>query len=750
MFLINSSHLSSANKTQTASSSSSNQTSSVQDVFQIAAKAEQLLKEILSANKSNNSNNVNNPTISIKQEPTELVAPSNAQNMFAQTQSAIPSTYSQYTSSRSAEYGQLVRAGHVPHGYMVPPQPAYVDPSYFVKNPPPPVIRPQGLPHPKGQMYYLSSASNPIGVVPNMLAGGHHPHALNVPASYHQGVIPYQTLVQQYQHPGVPYHHQHHLHSNPHTNIHHQQSNPPHHHPYFHYKTNGSNGGPSNVMFRKRRFGELSNNGNSRFSSMTARYSSMSSASSIGSLSSSASSSSSSSTTSASSPSSTSATQDKPTSEFINTLENEEQDLNIMRERELKELKCKSVVEKMSVFLRYYQQFKDAYIQRVQAIECSDSLKLQFHSLIKYLNEYEMLLAELDMMITEHERISCKNNHRKTKKFFNKTKAFIRYECNKRLQANIFEYRRLINSQDRYAGMYDLLDMNGYLISLLPDIGVSIRRYINKCEKAKQEEQDEQEEDDEYAAWQSENSDEESTDNQTSGSFKNTSWHLDKENDEENDDETNSNLENSLSNHEESATSLSEKKEHISSSAFSLFRNHESFSKSVDTLNRYLLKRVEEEESLDALEKERIIKWINKRQAKYILIFSDVDQLLNQHKGGECYAKFHSFLLFNLGKLVTVCDSYHQKLKELLYSTTIRRKKKRKKVKLLPEAMADVFNQINDLKKSLEYTKLQVKKCNQWRINSSSNSNLTTLATTSSASLSLSPSSSSSTTNQAQ
>lgn len=182
-----------------------------------------------------------------------------------------------------------------------------------------------------------------------------------------------------------------------------------------------------------------------------------------------------------------------------------------MRERELKELKCKSVVEKMSVFFKYYQQFKESYIQRVQTLECSDSLKMQFNSLIRYLNEYESLIAELDMMITEHERSQCKNNHRKTKKFFNKTKAFIRYECNKRLQSNIFEYRRLINSQDRYAGMYDLLDMNSYLVSLLPDIGVSIRRYINRCEKARDEEQLE---DEDYAGWQSENSNDSVGENQ--------------------------------------------------------------------------------------------------------------------------------------------------------------------------------------------------------------------------------------------
>jgi hypothetical protein len=41
--------------------------------------------------------------------------------------------------------------------------------------------------------------------------------------------------------------------------------------------------------------------------------------------------------------------------------------------------------------------------------------------------------------------------------------------------------------------MYDLLDMNNYLISILPDIGVSIRRYINKCEKQKNTDEQEDE-----------------------------------------------------------------------------------------------------------------------------------------------------------------------------------------------------------------------------------------------------------------
>jgi hypothetical protein len=71
--------------------------------------------------------------------------------------------------------------------------------------------------------------------------------------------------------------------------------------------------------------------------------------------------------------------------------------------------------------------------------------------------------------------------------------------------------------------------------------------------------------------------------------------------------------------------------------------------------------------------------------------------------------------LFNLGKLVTVCESYHQKLKELLYSTTIKRKKKRKKVKLLPEFMSDVFDEIIELKRALEHTKLIIKKCNEFK-----------------------------------
>ncbi len=130
-----------------------------------------------------------------------------------------------------------------------------------------------------------------------------------------------------------------------------------------------------------------------------------------------------------------------------------------------------------------------------------------------------------------------------------------------------------------------------------------------------------------------------------------------------------------------------------------------------------MLNRIENEPTVDELVQERIVKWINKRQAKYILIFSDVDKLLSQHStGSDCYPTFHSYLLFNLGKLITVCDSYHQKLKELLYSTTIRRKKKRKKVKLLPEAMSDVFGEIGELKRALEFMKYSIRKCNEAKV----------------------------------
>ncbi len=279
-------------------------------------------------------------------------------------------------------------------------------------------------------------------------------------------------------------------------------------------------------------------------------------------------------------------TQDSPS---IGMALTEDDDLNLIRERELKDLKSKSVVEKMSVFLKYYQQFKEAYIHRVFTIECSDSLKLQFHSLIKYLNEYEALLAELNMMITEHEHDHCKNNHRKTKKFFNKTKAFIRYECNKRLQSNIFEYRRLINSQDRYAGMYDMLDMNSYLISLLPDIGVSIRRYINRCEKAKEQAQLEaDEEEDTFQNQWEENSNDSNVyeinndpSDLTIPTFKEfVATHRDDE------DEPKRLEDDSLIYKYSKET-----------------RAYESFSMGVDSLNRYLLKRVEDEETLDELVK---------------------------------------------------------------------------------------------------------------------------------------------------
>lgn len=249
-----------------------------------------------------------------------------------------------------------------------------------------------------------------------------------------------------------------------------------------------------------------------------------------------------------------------------------------------------------------------------------------------------------------------------------------------------------------------MLDMNSYLISLLPDIGVSIRRYINRCEKAKEQAQlDAEEEEDTFQAqWDEVNSND---------SGNNESNHHDPG------DITIPTFKEFVATHgndDEDARPNGEAGEDLSVHPIKLFkegRNYESFSMGVDSLNRYLLKRVEDEETLDELVKERIIKWINKRQAKYILIFCEVDKLLNQHKAGECYSKFHSYLLFNLGKLITVCDSYHQKLKELLYSTTIRRKKKRKKVKLLPEAMSDVFEEINDLKRSLEYAKNAIKRC---------------------------------------
>ena len=695
------------NNTNTTINNNNNQQtqsnlSNKEDLFQLAAKAEKLLKEILQSNKSNEK------PITIKQEPQQINnVPTQyiSQPQQQQQQQPVPISINQnFTTNNNQFYGiapPVLRGSYqsapilspTPNGYTIiqPPPTAttqyifqpqipqhtnhahYFDPSFYAKNPPPSII---GLPNHQQLTRNLSSESMvvsqnhaPIGIASNSTISQqayYYPNPL-YQANNPPQIPPYQTYLNI---------------QRPYNSFISKQ-------PYS-YGVNNENG------FRKRKFGEINNNNNHHSYNLSKSSSCHPS------------------TSSSALPYTkilkTSNDQDQTnklsgiekTSENINNdnngnnnknsdavessvlIMNEEEDLNLMRERELKELKCKSVVEKMAVFLKYYQQFKDLYIQRVQTLECSDSLKLQFHSLIKYLNDYEGLLMELDMIITEHERSHCKNNHRKTKKFFNKTKAFIRYECNKRLQSNIFEYRRLINSQDRYAGMYDLLDMNSYLISLLPDIGVSIRRYINRCEKAKLEEQQEEEEDDNQSI-NSENS--------------NDSLDMNNENDEEEKDKSSEN--------------------HAGTSSTN--HTYESFSQGIDQLNRYLLKRVEQEESLDELVKERIIKWINKRQSKYILIFSDVDKLLNQHKSGECYSKFHSYLLFNLGKLVTVCDSYHQKLKELLYSTTIRRKKKRKKVKLLPEAMADVFNEINGLKKMLEQAKLQIKKCNETNKNNNNN-----------------------------
>ena len=645
-------------------------------MFQIAAKAEKLLQEILSANKLSKL-----APPSVKQEPqvqpiANVSVPQTPQfNPPVQPSNQYYSPASYCTQQQQQQ--QIINTGY--YGYPPPNQPVSMHPGYYMRHPPPSV--------PIQQPYYYTQST---GYYSTPLTG----YTTAYPSQ--QAHLIQQPPVQYGYMPPVSY----------------APFTPPN---------------STNPLYRKRKFGEINNyntnninnnNNNYRFKQPVGGFSK-------------------SSTSSGSSQSGGGVAAGDPLSDTGNEDDsaespslggaalNEEEDLNLMRERELKDLKCKSVVEKMSVFLKYYQQFKEAYIHRVHTIECSDSLKIQFHSLIKYLNEYEALLAELDMMITEHERDHCKNNHRKTKKFFNKTKAFIRYECNKRLQSNIFEYRRLINSQDRYAGMYDLLDMNSYLISLLPDIGVSIRRYINRCEKAREQAQLELEEEEDtfQAQWHSENSNDSNTNDDnpqpTSGgdltdltipSFKEyVAAHGD-----EDDLLLNSDLLMS-SGEKENTTKREEASGNERSGSGGSHRAYESFSMGVDSLNRYLLKRVEDEETLDELVKERIIKWINKRQAKYILIFSEVDKLLNQHKAGECYPKFHSYLLFNLGKLVTVCDSYHQKLKELLYSTTIRRKKKRKKVKLLPEAMADVFDEINDLKRALEYAKIAVKKCNEYK-----------------------------------
>ncbi|CAF0850529.1 unnamed protein product [Brachionus calyciflorus] len=542
------------------------QKQSSENVFEIAAKAEKLLKEILSSNKNSNILNAvikQEPQVQQQQpvqEPVQVQPP-------PRPPAQIPQPYYQ-------QYQQLIRPP-IPTAYyyhhqnpnLVQPQQILVDPSYFVNNPPPMISQPR-------PPYYYQQ-----------------PQAQVQPPQtvYYQS---YQSI-----RPPVVYNQ-----PRPNSYI---QSAPVH----YNYQANKRKNNDSENL-------------------------------------------------------------DDPDSD---------EDLNIIRERELNELKSKSIMEKMNVFIKYYKQFSEAYIQRVHMLECSDGLKLQFSSLIKYLHEYDMVLQELHGIILEHERdFICKNNHRKTKKFFNKTKAFIRYECSKRLQSNIFEYRRMINSQDRYAGMYDLLDMNNHLISLIPEIGVSIRRYINKCEKARQEELNPEDED----YWNSDCSNDENSGNEKT-TYQNNDGDL-----------SIPSFKEFCQNHDENLEKENNDYQTPVQTSSKSFKNYESYSKGIDSLNRYLLKRVDEEESLDELVKERIIKWINKRQAKYILIFSEVDKLLNQHKA------------------VTVCESYHQKLKELLYSTTIRRKKKRKKVKILPEAMTDVFDEINDLKKGLEYGKVLIKKCN--------------------------------------
>jgi len=662
-----------SNSTDTSSQSLS-QSGNQDDLFQIAAKAEKLLQEILSAGKKSPQTNP------VKQEPTVQVnLPQQQQQPQVQPQvqngqfysNQVGANFFQQQQQQQQQQAQLPFIQQAQFGFPPPNHQNYQQ--NFIRHPPPNahlmnVVQPS--------LYYQMGQQPPQQFGIQQYSYGQH--IQQRPQRFHQAPpVQYYTSPYMQQHPQPPQQYQ----------LNHRLPPP----------TNGSN----SFLLNKRKFGEINNytnnngalNVNSRSNSTENSYNSYQSQRKHGS------------TPDSSENSSLKCDNDAPS---MGVALNEEEDLNLMRERELKDLKCKSVVEKMSVFMKYYQQFKEAYIHRVYTIECSDSLKFQFHSLIKYLNEYEALLGELDMMITEHERDHCKNNHRKTRKFFNKTKAFIRYECDKSLRSNIFEYRRLINSQDRYAGMYDLLDMNTYLISLLPDVGVSIRRYIRRCEKAKEQAQiDADEEEETFHAQWDENSNDSGTNDARNDPYDITIPTFKEFVATHGDDDETDYLAESVRKRKRSE----DDEELIPTKMNKDGKSYESFSMGVDSLNRYLLKRVEDEETLDELVKERIIKWINKRQAKYILIFCEVDKLLNQHKAGECYQKFHSYLLFNLGKLVTVCDSYHQKLKELLYSTTIRRKKKRKKVKILPEAMSDVFDEIIDLKRALEHAKVVIKRC---------------------------------------
>ena len=662
-----------------SSNSNHNNEQSIDEILKIAKKAEELLRELVNPNVSNsngpnkgdetvraqksvfdstaylnNNNNSNGNHLTITQQPTKLDLNNIINNINQLQQPSQPSIINSTNNSQSYYYQQQNQQQQqynnpyqtIPTSIHVNiPLPHQVDPNFYATNPPPNLA--------------AASAAVPTTVLQNQFRypfnnnGYLQTGSANLMYGINQQPLYYQPNYQQQQY--LPQ--------------------------YQASRLNGYGGGAAFQQQQryplKRKFSDTRYRSYSNEQQISSSNSSML-------------------LTPSTSTTSTSTTNSSINNTLLSTNnDNEDDDLNIMRERELKDLKCKSVVEKMNVFYKYYQQFKELYQQRLQSIECSDSLKMQFHSLVKYLLEYEQILLELNSIIKEHEHEGvCKNNHRKTKKLFNKTKAFIRYECYKRLQSNIFEYRRQINSQDRFAGMYDIIDTNNYLIGLLPDIGVSIRRYINKCEKAKQLEEEEEDLEnnmiDDYAAGINDDSD------LSNSSLLN------------NEDGNNNNAEKIISSTLEDDGTLPYTQAHKDSP-----RSYESFSKGIDCLNRYLLKRVENEESLDELVKERIAKWINKRQSKYILIFSEVDRLLNEHKEGECYSKFHSFLLFNLGKLVTVCDSYHQKLKELLYSTTIRRKKKRKKVKIVPESMSDVFTEINELKRALEHTKFIIKKCNE-------------------------------------
>jgi hypothetical protein len=266
----------SSTSTSTEGTTSTSAVDSKQDVFQIAAKAQLLLQEILRGNKLSTGNlllptTANNSASSVKQEPQQhhagqqqqppslLLSPTSSLSSCSSSSSSnispTTTTTTYYPQQVAVQYhhnSQLIGLVQHPQQHLIPynqqqQTPAMlagVDPGYYMRTPPPNLaVQLQQ----QQQIYqYRAHLHQQQHQQPHMIVYANNGMAYAVPqpqpqqfliAGINQHVVAHQPPVN-YQHAGPP---------------------------SYNNRYNNGNGSSSN-FYNKRKFGEINGNGPNRFS----------------------------------------------------------------------------------------------------------------------------------------------------------------------------------------------------------------------------------------------------------------------------------------------------------------------------------------------------------------------------------------------------------------------------------------------------------------------------------------------------